>query len=214
MSKKLRDLLDSWEQIVIKDSELAALLNTTDDSRYGIVKRALKSEELLRLRKGLYLISHKTKTALPHEFQLALAIYGPSFVSLESALAYHNWIPEAVYTVTCVSPKRAREFATPLGVFSYKRVPAQGFYLGVDRTTAAQSFLLIASPWRALADMLYTRRAVYSLEQLEGDMRIDRETILASDLRLLDLLSKQYPSQRVRKNLKKLYLQITKMRTL
>ena len=209
MRKSLKDMLDSWPKVFIQDAGLALLLGKSDDARYSMVKRALKSGVLLRLRKGLYLITSKTKSVLPDEFELALLMYGPSIVSLESALSYHNLIPEAVYTTTCVSPKRAQEFKTPIGVFSYKRVPEKGFYSGVKRIVTSTSTFFVADPWRALADFIYTRRVSWkNLMGLEADLRVDIDSLMSGDHRVLESLSENYPSARVRVTLKRFLREI------
>lgn len=211
MKTDIRDLLETWPRIFIRDNELAIILNRTNDARYSIVKRALKAKILIRIRKGLYFISNKMKQELPDEFELALFIYEPSIISLESALSYHNWIPEAIYTTTCVSPKRAQEFKTPIGIFSYKHVPEKGFYVGVSRIPRKNAAIFIADPWRALADFIYTNRKSWgNIAQLEADLRIDVDTVIESDIQLLKLLSESYPSPRVRKVLKKFLIEISK----
>lgn len=206
MKKNIRDLLEDWPKSYIKDVDLSFLINRTDDARYSIVKRALKRGLLSRIKKGLYVIPGKTKTLLIDEFELALFVYAPSVISLESALSYHGWIPEAVYATTCVTPKRAQEFKTPVGIFSYKHVPEDDFYLGVSRVvTKSGAIVFIADPWRALADLMYNRRKSWKdLEHLESDLRIDVDTLKNSDKKLLRLLIKKYPSTRVRDGLKRL----------
>lgn len=211
MKKDLRNLLENWPKCFIRDVDLAMLLDKTDDARYSLVKRAVKAGILIRIKRGLYLIASKTKRSLPDEFELALFLYGPSFVSLESALSYHGWIPEAVYTTTCVSTKRAKEFKTPVGVFSYKRVPAEGFYIGVNRIETTDGVIFVATPWRAFADFIYTKRRSWkNIIQLEQDLRIDRDMLIGSDKEQLKLLIEHYPSRRVKENLKRFLKEITK----
>lgn len=72
---------------------------------------------------------------------------------MEFGLAYHGWIPEAVYTITSASVERSRVFDAPLGMFSFTRVPQFRFYAGVTRieTENGGSFLM-AEPLKALAD--------------------------------------------------------------
>lgn len=203
--KKFQDIIEDWSKSFIKDEDLAFLLNKSDDARYSIVKRALKTGLLTKLRRGLYLIANKAKQILPNDFELALTIYGPSFVSLESALSYHGWIPEAVYTTTCVTSKRSKEFKTPLGIFSYKHVPSDQFYLGVERIEIKPNIIiLMASPYRALADFIYTRKKTWkNIFELEADLRIENEILIESDQKILELLIENYPSRRVRESLKK-----------
>jgi len=211
MGTKLRNFLEEWPRNFIQDNDLQSVLGVSDDARYSVVKRALKQGLLVRVRRGLYLISSKTKQILPDEFVLASLIYRPSMVSLESALSYHGWIPEAVYSTTCVTPKRAQEFKTSIGIFSYKRVPASSFYSGSRRIETQTGVFLIADPWRALADFIYVRRKSWkSLAQLEADVRIDRDTIKNSDVQLLAELAHSYPSLCVRKLLKVFLIEMTK----
>ena len=204
MKNDLENILGNWPRTFIKDSDLAMLFVGTDDARYSLVKQALKLGALVRLRKGLYLIGSKTKNSLPDEFELALLIYGQSFVSLESALSHYGWIPESVYTTTCVSTKQAREFETPFGLFSYKYVPAENFYVCVKRITKNNESILVATPWRAIADLIYVRRKSWErILDLEEDLRIERETFLESDLQQLEQLSENYSNRRVREYLEK-----------
>ena len=56
-----------------------------------------------------------------------------------------------------------------------------------------------------MADFMYTRHKSWdSLEELEGDLRIDHNMLIQSDRQLLQELSECYPSMRVRNGLKKI----------
>ncbi|HBS47819.1 TPA: hypothetical protein DEO28_01670 [Candidatus Dependentiae bacterium] len=213
MRKNIRDLVKEWPKCFIQESDLAMLLNDkTDDARYALVKRVLKEGLLIRIRRGFYLIADKGKLPFIDEFELALLIYGPSFVSLESALSYHGWIPEAVYTTTCVTTKRAKEFKTPYGIFSYEHIPSEIFYTGVNRIESKNGVFFIASPWRAVADFIYTtRRSWKNISELEVDLRIDKEDLINSDKEMLKLLAVKYPSRIVRENLKRFLKEIVKI---
>ena len=212
MGKNIQDLIEEWPKCYIQDDDLAMLLmDRSSDARYSFVKRALKEELLIRIRRGLYLIFGKARPLFLEEFELTSLIYGPSFASLESALSYHGWIPEGVYTTTCVSIKRAKEFKTPIGIFSYKHVPVENFYTGVDRIKTKNVVFFVATPWRALADFIYTRHKSWkNLSELETDLRIDRETLINSDKEMLKLLAENYPSCRVRENLTRFLKEISK----
>jgi predicted transcriptional regulator of viral defense system len=213
MKQNLRDILDAWQHSFIRDEDLSNLLHKSDHARYSVIKRALKVGILLRIRRGLYLIGHKIKQKLPDEFELALLIYSPSIISLESALSYHGWIPEVVYTTTCTTPKRTKEFKTPIGIFSYKKIPETGFYVGVKRIATQTGIILMAEPWRALADFMYTRHKSWkNCGELEADLRIDQSTLTSTDRQLLITLSESYPSTRVCKGLKRILQEITKVR--
>lgn len=143
--------------------------------------------------------------------QKAFLIYGSSFISLESALSYHGWIPEAVYTTTSVTIKRPREFKTQFGMFSYQHILDESFYLGVKRIEFENNVFFMANPWRAIADFAYvSRKAWKNLDELVGDLRIDEDVIYGSYKEQLTILSERYSSIRVRKLLKKLLKEIVK----
>src|SRR5690554_8161488 len=78
-----------------------------------------KSDQLIRLKKGLYVVAPDySKMEISREL-IANHLYGPSYLSLESALSYYGLIPERVYNVRSVTAKRARKYSTPLGAFEY-----------------------------------------------------------------------------------------------
>jgi hypothetical protein len=113
--------------------EVACWIGGTADGQFGLLKRALKHGEVVRVRRGLYCLAAKYLRQKVDPLALAQRIYGPSYISLEMALSYHGWIPEAVYTITSTSLDRSREFSTPVGHFSFTRVPQKTFYVEVIR---------------------------------------------------------------------------------
>lgn len=139
-----------------------------------------KQQLLIRLKKGLFVVApQKGSTTISREL-IANHIYGPSYISLESALSYHQLIPERVYSVRSVTPKRAKKFNTPLGVFDYRTVPMDYFPIGIQQqVTENKTTFLMASPEKALCDMivLSSRVRLQSVKAmkvyLEEDLRID-----------------------------------------
>ena len=119
------------------------------DKRASLVKRG----ELVRLKQGCYCVSPKASGVALDFSAIANELYGPSYVSLETALARYGLIPEAVMGMTSVVTGRSKRFTTPIGWFSYQTIPEDLFGIGV-RTEKGH---LIASPEKALCDYLYTR---------------------------------------------------------
>ncbi|MEM1244661.1 MAG: hypothetical protein AAGG80_07595, partial [Pseudomonadota bacterium] len=79
----------------------------------------LKSGQLIRVKKGLYIFG-KSVALQPYSKEvLANLIYGPSAISLTYALSYYGLIPERVDVITSVTNKRHKSFATCIGEFSY-----------------------------------------------------------------------------------------------
>ncbi len=199
MNPNFKKLLYDSPKIYITNHDLAIALGNSEDARQALIKRALKRGELIQLKNGCYLIGQPFNKKLPNLFEIAQQLYGTSYISLESALSYHGLIPEAVYTVTSVSPKRAKEFITPIGNFSYSHVPMLNFYMGVDRIDSQNEIYLIASVWKALGDFVYVRRKTWNtLEDIMTDLRIEETDLRAVDLTLIASLAKNYPSKRVK----------------
>jgi predicted transcriptional regulator of viral defense system len=93
---------------------------------------------VVRVKKGLYIFGDEYRIRPFSRESLANLIYGPSIISLESALSFHGLIPERVATVTSVTPKRSKRFTTPVGCFVYRQVPLSYFlwaWKGLKRVT-------------------------------------------------------------------------------
>ncbi len=180
--------------------EVSAALDASPFSRHGLVKRALAGGEILNIRRGLYCLAPRYQKRPVNPFALAERIYGPSYISMETALRHHDWIPEAVHVCTCASYGNAKEFNTPLGVFSYSRVPQRIFYAGVERRVEPDgNVFFMASPAKALADYFYVRRPPWkSIRDASGSLRIEEEEIHAVDADELSLLEENYTNRRVR----------------
>ena len=184
---------------VLTDSQLARIVGGGSQRRYGLVNRAMKAGELLRLTRGSYLLADRFRDYPGHPFALAQAFVPGSYVSFETALAHHGWIPEAVYTTASVVPGRKSLDYTPpvFGRFSFHPLAIQtGCFLElVERVQITQQALLMAEPLRALMDLVCLRKVEWQgMEWLTEGMRIDDETlrtITSADIRTLELVYKQ-----------------------
>ncbi|MFV0339135.1 MAG: hypothetical protein ACK5MA_00690 [Parachlamydiaceae bacterium] len=200
MESSLESLLMDWPLSVIRDVDVATAVSGSASRRYAIINRALHKGNIISLRRGLYLIGKPYRRGSPSSFEIAHTLYGPSYISFESALAYHQWIPEAVYITVSATSKRANAFETILGRFEYVHVPVKLFYLGVKRVGSDDEAFLMADPWKAVADHYYVYgRDWKTPADLTADMRIERESMLESDLSSLKALAESYQSSRVRK---------------
>lgn len=175
----------------------------TQGARELLINRAMKAGEILRLKRGSYVLAPKYRKTEPPPFTVAGLLLSPSHVSLQSALAYHGLIPEAVYQVASVSTQRRRTFDTPLGVFSYYCVPTNVPRAGVEAITLSSSFwAYVATPLRAIADMVYLDREItwqkngagYLLESL----RIEEEDLQALAFDRFTEITEAFRSRRVK----------------
>jgi predicted transcriptional regulator of viral defense system len=204
MHRSIEQVLRDHPHPYLTDIELRSLLDGTPNSRYGKVKRMLAQGKLLHVRRGLYCITKEIGyTKLPHSFALAQYIYGPSFISLESALSYHGLIPEAVYTTTSACGRRSKEFDTPLGIFSFQQVPLQNLYTQVLRVDENGNQFFIAKPWRAICDYVYCyRKGWQGIDPLINSLRIEPEDLPELHDEECQLLVEYYQRDRVRRFLK------------
>src|SRR3546814_13155719 len=110
---------------ILSERQLGNLLGGGDARRYGLVNRALKDGSLLRVKRGTYLLANRYRDETIHPFAIAQGLLPGSFVSFESAIAHHGWIPEAVFVTAGVTPgrKTARFDTVAFGTFTLHPPP-------------------------------------------------------------------------------------------
>lgn len=186
---------------VFTQSDVSVLVEGTDFSRHGLIKRAISAGEILNIRRGLYCLAPKYQKKPVSVFSLAQHIYGPSYLSMETSLSYHGWIPEAVYACTCASFGNSKVFETPLGLFSYKRVPQHTFFHGVKRCKDETSnIFFMASPAKALIDYLYFHQLNWTrVNEPASSLRIDEDELSRVTAEELKALLNNYSNGRVKR---------------
>ena len=196
---------------VLSQTQLARLLEGTSQRRYNLVNRALRHGELVQLRRGLYLLAPNLRNPAPHPFALAQALQPGSYISFESALSFHGWIPEAVPLTLSVLPGRRRVEVDhgALGLFRFCPLALrQGHFLeAVDRHTFAGQAALVAQPLRALMDIACQRK----LEPGDSvafvqSMRIDAAMLMQIPPATWQALQQVYAHNRTRASLQALQL--------
>ncbi len=186
---------------VFTRQEVACWIDSDGARLDALLKRAVAAQEILRIRRGLFCLAARYIQHSVHPFELAQRILGPSYVSLEAALAHHGWIPEAVYTITCASRIRSRSFDTPLGFFSYARVPQKLFYAGVQRQELQSGgVFFLAEPLKALADYVYVHSVDWvGLGPIRESLRVENADLDTLTAESFEPLAGVYRSGRVRR---------------
>jgi len=132
---------------IISLSDLRKLLDIEkDNTSYKIAEKLVAEKFLLRLKKGVYLSAFNP----PDSFEIANALYTPSYISLESALNYYGLLPQFPYSVTSVSPKKSKKLFIDEKEFEYVQISDKLYW---DFRRDGQT--VIASPEKALLDMIY-----------------------------------------------------------
>jgi predicted transcriptional regulator of viral defense system len=144
-----------------------------------------RSGAVIRVRKGLYVPGWRLGEEPPVEpLVLAGLIYGPSYVSLETALARHGLIPERVEEITCITSKRAKDFRTPVGRFRYEPVSERVFGCGIRLEQARGGAFFMAEPEKALCDRVAMISGLKAAREvaavLEDDLRVDVDAVMST----------------------------------
>lgn len=144
-----------------------------------------KKGVILSIKKGLYIVGPDLNVdQKPEPFLLANHILGPSYVSVETALSYHGLIPERIYEIASMTTQAPRKFNTPLGTFTYTRLPLPYYAFGIrSEKLADDQYAMVASPKKALFDKIITtsgllfRSRKSAKEFLHENMRMDEDAL-------------------------------------
>ncbi len=169
------------------------------------ISSLLKKGLIIRIKKGLYIFGDEYRRKPYSREILANLIYGPSYISLDFALHYYGLIPERVEALTSVTTGRSRRFSTPVGLFTYRKIPLEAFRIGMDRVEIGEGrAFLIATREKALADKLNDSRGVGLQTQnelsayLENSLRIDPMTLEELNSEALNEMARRYQSRKIR----------------
>jgi predicted transcriptional regulator of viral defense system len=111
--------------------------------------------KIVQLRRNVYALAAPWRRVEPHPFLIANELQQASYVSLQSALAHHGLIPEAVPVTTSVTAGRPATIETKLGRYSYQHVRPEAFF-GYHRVPiVGDQDALVADPAKALLDLVH-----------------------------------------------------------
>lgn len=188
---------------VLHDAQLAILLEGTPQRRYSLVNRALKAGELVRLKRGCYVLHPAITGTKVHGFVVAQHLQPGSFISFETALAWHGWIPEAVRLIASVMPgRRKANYSVSLwGDFRFVPLAQHLGYglVAVRRVELAGGVGLVADPLRALLDLICWRKIPpETVPRFLDGLRLEPEWQAAAEPDALMRLRPVYQHRRMR----------------
>lgn len=182
-------------------SEFGTIPITTSiiESLYPDIKSAHKKAAwlekqgiIIRLKRGLYVVNPEhSKKPLSSEL-IANHLYAPSYISMSTALRHYGLIPEAVYVTQSMTIKHSRSFQTPIGSYDYKQISRKAFSVGVRSQNEDGYTFLIASPEKALCDLIANSSKVnlrYFKDvecYLEQDIRMDMDEFYKLDATIFE----------------------------
>ncbi len=171
--------LESYKKDYLTINDLEKILRAKRGSLKVKLVRLVKRNVLLRLRRGIYILANKPILA----DKLATQVFQPSYISFEFALARYGLLGQIPYTITLASSRLCMK--TNLANFAIEiRKIKKSLFGGY----IMQEGVLIATPEKALLDMLYMvslGKSAFDLTEL--NLRdISKKKVLA--------LSKKYPN--------------------
>jgi hypothetical protein len=170
---------------------LVSLFSTYKSPRNKIANLEIEGK-LIRLKRGLYVVSPGVSGKLLLTELIANHIYGPSYVSMESALRYYGLIPETIHMVRSLAIKRSRVFENSISRFEYINCSEDYFPIGINQEIGGDYSFLIASPEKALCDLIaftpeVRPRFIKSLiSYLEEDIRLDMEAFYKMNAKIFE----------------------------
>lgn len=103
----------------------------------------------------------------PYLFFAANKLYSPSYISLESALSWHGFIPEGVFQITSCTTRKTNSFNSPIANFTYRHVkPA--LYLGYKLREWEDHRYAMAGPEKTIIDYLYLHSDIDQVSDFES----------------------------------------------
>lgn len=179
-----------YGNVPITSNLLAACYGDLKESKKK-VQALEKAGELIRLRRGLYVVNPEL-SGKPINVQLcANHIYGPSYVSLHWALRWYGLIPERVFRMTSVTIQPSKVFENTLGIFDYYKVNREYFPIGVRSISDEDISYLMATPEKALCDLILydsylpSRSVKGLMRYLEEDIRFDMDELMDFDVEII-----------------------------
>ena len=130
------------------------------------LSRWVKGERLIKLARSKYILARPYRKVDPPLEYVANRLVYPSYVSFESALAWHGLIPEAVAVITSVTTGRPGVVETELGTFQYRHIHHRHFW-GYEAIAHQGQMCVLAVPEKAILDLFYFQRGAVTPARIQ-----------------------------------------------
>ena len=147
-----------------------------------------KTNRIIRLKRGLYVVSPSESGVLLSQNLIANVLYGPSYVSMLSALRDYGLIPERVEVIESMTTHLTVAFDNPTGRYEYHHCPKDYYAIGITQRTEEGITYLSATPEKALCDYIVNtpklplRFIKDTYIFLEEDLRLDMDAFMEMDV--------------------------------
>jgi predicted transcriptional regulator of viral defense system len=148
LSEALREI-KAIAQPVFRTADVVAALDIQKSHASKVLDRLARHGHVIRLKRGLWTIPGSLEPLAVAQHMTAPF---PSYVSLQSALYYHDMISQIPEVIYCVSLARTKTFETPVTTISVHHIPGS-FFFGYEER--GDQRVRMALPEKALLDTLY-----------------------------------------------------------
>lgn len=186
----MKDILQILGNTPVTTAAIASLYPEISGANQKV--SALESNgDIIRLKRGLYVVSPDISGRRISTELVANHLYAPSYVSRLSALRLYGLIPERVATTQSMTVKHPRKFVNSIGIFEYTCTNREYFSIGLRHMETEGTGFIIASPEKALCDLVITTSGVnlrYREETrayLEDNLRLDMDAFRTFDPSIL-----------------------------
>ncbi len=145
------------------------------------LSRWVKGGKIYQVRRGLYALAPPWQKVEPHPFLVANRLRRGSYVSLQSALAWHGLIPEYTPVVTSVGAGRPTVTSNPLGSFVFKHLMPELRFGYLKTVVTKEQSAFVATPEKALLDLLYLTPKADSVAFID-ELRLQNLSVLDREL--------------------------------
>lgn len=152
-------LIDAYTKLkqlnlpIIQTSDAAAYLNISINYANKLLSRIAKTKQIIFIKRGTWVFPDIDPLIIPG----FLTAPFPSYISLQTALYFHNMISQIPNIIYAVSIGRTRSYKTPIATVSIHHIHPD-FYFGYEEK-GPDGLLKIATPEKALLDIFYLSQA-------------------------------------------------------
>ena len=175
--------LDVFKNIPVQTSAIASLYpNITSVNRK--VANLEKEGRIIRLKRGMYVVNPNESGRLLSLGLIGNVLYGPSYVSMLTALREYGLIPERVEVIESMTTHLTVSFENPVGRFEYHHCAKDYYSIGITQREEEGITYLIATPEKALCDYIVCtpRLPLRFIKDtyifLEEDLRLDMDAFM------------------------------------
>ena len=149
-----------------------------------------KEGRIIRLKRGLYVVSPQESGVLLSLHLIGNMLYGPSYVSMLTALREYGLIPERVEVVQSMTTHLTVSFENKAGRFEYLHCATEYYPIGITQRQEEDITYLIATPEKALCDYIIStpRLPLRFIKDtyvfLEEDLRLDMDAFMEMDVNI------------------------------